>query len=266
MPTDPPCQLAPLSPTLELQCDADGVFQVTDNGAGPDYNIHGRSSLSQLVQNIVGRSLIRWKFFSHGLIFILSWLYIVIDAGPDYNIHGRSSLSQLVRNIVGRSLIRWQILFYELIPISAIPIAEGTDIPSMPRCRNSELSRELRRSVLEERQLAATIERELARQRRRVVHQEPYRRVEFRPVARPYVPPKHQPQQYVEHGGSVPPPPLGADEPPAQRPEIAALVHDPGVVAHGLATARLTPAIHSAQASADDTLQLAIDEETPFNE
>jgi hypothetical protein len=55
----------------------------------------------------------------------------------------------------------------------------------MPRSRNSELSRELRRSMLEERQLAATIERELERQRRRVVHQEPYRRVAFRQAVPP---------------------------------------------------------------------------------
>jgi hypothetical protein len=137
----------------------------------------------------------------------------------------------------------------------------------MPRGRNSELSRELRRSVLEERQLAATIERELARQRRRVVHQEPYRRVEFRPVARPYIPLERQPQQSVAHGGSVPPPPLRADEPPTQRPEIATFAHDAGAVAHGLATARLyIPAVHPAQESAEDVLQLAIDEEIPLKE
>jgi hypothetical protein len=54
----------------------------------------------------------------------------------------------------------------------------------MPRGRNSELSRELRRSMLEE-TLAATIERELARQRRWVVHQEPYRRMAFRQAVPP---------------------------------------------------------------------------------
>jgi hypothetical protein len=32
------------------------LYSVVD--AGPDYNIHGRSSLSHLVRNIVGRSLI----------------------------------------------------------------------------------------------------------------------------------------------------------------------------------------------------------------
>jgi hypothetical protein len=58
----------------------------------------------------------------------------------------------------------------------------------MPCRRNSELSRELRRSMFEETQLAVAIERELARQRRRVVHQEPYRRLAFRQVAPPYVP------------------------------------------------------------------------------
>ncbi|EFX69813.1 hypothetical protein DAPPUDRAFT_113302 [Daphnia pulex] len=136
----------------------------------------------------------------------------------------------------------------------------------MPRGRNSESSRELRRSVLEERQLAATIERELARQRRRVVHQEPYRRVEFRPVVRPYVPPERQPHQSVAHGGSVPPPPLRADEPPTQRPEIATFAHNAGAVAHGLATARIIPAVHPARESAEDVLQLAIDEEISLNE
>ncbi len=136
----------------------------------------------------------------------------------------------------------------------------------MPRSRNSELSRELRRSVLEERQLAATIERELARQRRRVVHQEPYRRVEFRPVARPYIPLERQPQQSVAHGGSVPPPPLRADEPPTQRPEIATFAHDAGAVAHGLATARRIPSTRPAQEPAEDVLQLVIDEESTVNE
>ena len=107
----------------------------------------------------------------------------------------------------------------------------------MPRGRNSELSRE------------------------------PYRRVELRPVTRPYVPLERQPQQSVAHGGSVPPPPLRADEPPTQRPEIATFAHDAGAVAHGLATARLyIPAVHPAQESAEDVLQLAIDEEIPLNE
>ncbi len=122
--------------------------------------------------------------------------------------------------------------------------------------------------MLEERQLAATIERELARQRRRVVHQEPDRRVEFRPVARPYVPPEHQPQPFITNGqrGSVPPPPLRADEPTTQRPELATLARDAGAVAYGLATDRRIPAIYPAQEPAEDVLQLAIDEETPSNE
>ncbi len=171
------------------------------------------------------------KIFSE-LIFISPWLYSDVDAGPDYNIHGRSSLSHLVRNIVGRSLIVGRLFLW--------PRAHNYRLSQprrklkfnpMPRGRNSELSRELRRSVLEKRQLAATIERELARQRRRVVHQEPYRWVEFRPVVRPYIPPERQPQQSVAHGGSVPPPPLRADEPPTQHPEIATFAHNAGAVA-----------------------------------
>ena len=47
----------------------------------------------------------------------------------------------------------------------------------MPRRRNSELSRELKRSEIEERPVARVIERELARQQRQVVIQEPRRRV-----------------------------------------------------------------------------------------
>jgi hypothetical protein len=47
----------------------------------------------------------------------------------------------------------------------------------MPRRRNSELSRELKRSAIEERRVARVIERELARQQRQVVIQEPRRRV-----------------------------------------------------------------------------------------
>ncbi|EFX68914.1 hypothetical protein DAPPUDRAFT_259406 [Daphnia pulex] len=149
----------------------------------------------------------------------------------------------------------------------------------MPRGRNSELSRELRRSVLEERQIAATIERELARQRRRVVHQEPYRRVAFRQAVPPSpqyiesppynnVLPERQPQLFVTNGQPRcdPPPPLRADEPPTQRPEIATLAHDAGAVAHGLATAKFIPVIHPARESAEDVLQLAIDEEIPLNE
>jgi hypothetical protein len=64
----------------------------------------------------------------------------------------------------------------------------------------------------------------------------------------------------------VPPPPLRVDEPTTQRPQIATLAHDAGAVAHGLATARLIPAIHPAREQAEDVLQLAIDEEIPFNE
>jgi hypothetical protein len=145
----------------------------------------------------------------------------------------------------------------------------------MPRSRNSELSRELRRSVLEERQLAATIERELARQRRRVVHQEPYRRVAFRqavpptpreteaPPVVPYVSPEYQPQLVTD---TVPPPPLRADEPTAQRPGIATFAHDAGAVAHGLTTTRRIPSIHSAEEPAEDFLQLEIDEESTVHE
>jgi hypothetical protein len=106
----------------------------------------------------------------------------------------------------------------------------------MPRGRNSELSRE------------------------------PYRRVELRPVTRPYVPLERQPQQSVAHGGSVPPPPLRADEPHTQRPEITTFAHDAGAVAHGLATARRIPSTHPAQEPAKDVLQLGIDEESTVNE
>ena len=47
----------------------------------------------------------------------------------------------------------------------------------MPRRRNSELSRELKRSEIEERPVARVIERELARQQRQVGIQEPRGRV-----------------------------------------------------------------------------------------
>jgi hypothetical protein len=112
----------------------------------------------------------------------------------------------------------------------------------MPRCRNSELSRELKRSAIEERRVTRVIEREFARQQRQVGIQEPRGRVIIQKRPAPVPVPVAQVVQEVP--GPIYVPCAPRDPPQANRPQqivapvSAYLARNAGVVAQSLSTAR----------------------------
>ena len=133
----------------------------------------------------------------------------------------------------------------------------------MPRRRNSELSRELKRSAIEERRVARVIERELARQKRQVVIQEPRRRVIIQERPAPVVQGVPGPR-YVPY--------VPRDPPQANRPQQivapvpAYIARNAGVVARSLSTARRLPATREDRDHDNDTLQIAADNESDSSE
>ena len=140
----------------------------------------------------------------------------------------------------------------------------------MPRRRNSELSRELKRSEIEERRVARVIERELARQQRQVVIQEPRRRVIIQ--ERPAPAPAPVAPVVKEVPGPIYVPYAPRDPPRANRPQQivdpvpAYLARNAGVVARSLSTARRLPATREDRDHDDDTLQIAADNESDSSE
>ena len=140
----------------------------------------------------------------------------------------------------------------------------------MPRRRNSELSRELKRSAIEERRVARVIERELARQQRQVVIQEPRRRVIIQ--ERPAPAPAPVAPVVQEVPGPIYVPYVPRDPPQANRPQQivapvpAYLARNAGVVARSLSTARRLPTAREDRDHDDDTLQIAADNESDSSE
>ncbi len=167
-------------------------------------------------------------------------------------IHGRGSSSFIGLNIVGCSYF---------LRIWAIP---------MPRRRNSELSRELKRAAIEERRVAQVIERELARQQRRVVIQEPRQRAIIQ--ERPALVPAPVAPVVQEVPGPAYAPYAPHDPPQADRPQQivapvpAYLARNAGVVARSLSTARRLPTTREDHNHDDDTLQIAADNESDSSE